>query len=72
MYRTRSYHHIQEIQKFNLPDYRPRMDRFRQAVNKVRKIQRLKQTRGFAFSQNDTDQTKLIRLYDTTQQKPSG
>ncbi|KAG0190932.1 hypothetical protein DFQ28_001233 [Apophysomyces sp. BC1034] len=72
MYRTRSYHHIQEIQKFNLPDYRPRMDRFRQAVNKVRKIQRLKQTRGFAFSQNDTDQTKLIRLYDTTQQKPTG
>ncbi|KAI9302549.1 hypothetical protein BJ944DRAFT_167058 [Cunninghamella echinulata] len=72
MYRTRSYHYIQEIQKFNLPDYRPRMDRFRQAVNKVRKIQRLKQSRGFAFSQNDNDQGKIIRMYDTTQQKPTG
>ncbi|CAO3590835.1 unnamed protein product [Absidia cylindrospora] len=72
MYRTRSYHYIQEIQKFNLPDYRPRMDRFKRAVNKVRKIQRLKQSRGFAFAQNDTDQGKIIRMYDTTQQKPIG
>ena len=72
MYRTRGYHYIQEIQKLNLPDYRPRMDRFRQAVNKVRKIQRLKQSRGYAFSQSDTDQGKIIRMYDTTQQKPTG
>lgn len=72
MYRTKSYHYIQEIQKMDLPDYRPRMDRFRQAVNKVRKIQRLKQSRGYAFSQSDTDQTKIIRVYDTTQQKPTG
>ncbi|KAG0745957.1 hypothetical protein G6F16_005959 [Rhizopus arrhizus] len=72
MYRPQSYHYIQEIQKFNFPDYRPRMDRFRRAVNKVRKIQRLKQSRGFAFSQNENDQSRLIRLYDTTQQKPSG
>jgi len=66
------YHHVQEIQYYNLPDYRPRMDRFRQAVNKVRRIQRLKRNRGYAFSQNETDQTKIIRAYDTTVQKPSG
>ncbi|KAI8974999.1 hypothetical protein BDB01DRAFT_805666 [Pilobolus umbonatus] len=72
MYRTKSYHYIQEIQKLNLPDYRPRMDRFRQAVNKVKKIQRLKQSRGYAFSQNDFDQSRIIRVYDTTQQKPCG
>ncbi|KAI8081524.1 uncharacterized protein BX664DRAFT_268350 [Halteromyces radiatus] len=72
MYRAKSYHYVQEIQKLNLPDYRPRMDRFRTAVNKVRHVQRLKQSRGYAFSQNDTDQGKLIRMYDTTQQKPSG
>ncbi|KAI8979748.1 hypothetical protein BDF20DRAFT_906215 [Mycotypha africana] len=66
------YHHVQEIQFYNLPDYRPRMDRFRQAVNKVRRIQRLKRNRGYAFSQNETDQTKIIRAYDTTQQKPTG
>jgi phospholipid-transporting ATPase len=66
------YHYVQEIQYYNLPDYRPRMDRFRQAVNKVRRIQRLKRSRGYAFSQNETDQTKIIRAYDTTIQKPLG
>jgi phospholipid-transporting ATPase len=71
MYRTKSYHYIQEIQKYNLPDYRPRMDRFRQAVNKVRKIQRLKH-RGFAFSQNESNQSRIIRMYDTTVEKPLG
>ncbi|KAI7861361.1 hypothetical protein BDF14DRAFT_1904539 [Spinellus fusiger] len=72
MYRPMPYHFVQEIQKYNLPDYRPRMDRFRQAVNKVRRIQRLKRNRGYAFSQNESDQTKIIRVYDTTQQKPFG
>ncbi|KAI8373598.1 hypothetical protein EDC96DRAFT_438020 [Choanephora cucurbitarum] len=72
MYRPQSYHYIQEIQKYNIPDYRPRMDRFRRAVNKVRKIQRLKQSRGFAFTQNENDQSRIIRMYDTTQQKPMG
>ncbi|KAI7888342.1 uncharacterized protein EV154DRAFT_311790 [Mucor mucedo] len=66
------YHHVQEIQYYRLPDYRPRMDRFRQAVNKVRRIQRLKRSRGYAFSQNESDQTKIIRAYDTTVQKPTG
>jgi phospholipid-transporting ATPase len=72
MYRPKSYHYIQEMQKYDLPDYRPRMDRFRRAVNKVRKIQRLKKLRGFAFSQMENDQYKIIRLYDTTKQKPLG
>ncbi|KAI8138834.1 hypothetical protein BJV82DRAFT_279232 [Fennellomyces sp. T-0311] len=72
MYRPLPYHFVQEIQKYNLPDYRPRMDRFRQAVNKVRRIQRLKRNRGYAFSQTDSDQNKIIRAYDTTMQKPRG
>ncbi|RUP42794.1 hypothetical protein BC936DRAFT_138082 [Jimgerdemannia flammicorona] len=72
MYQPLSYHYVQEIQKFNIPDYRPRMDRFRQAVNKVRRIQRLKRNRGYAFSQNESGQNKIIRVYDTTQQKPLG
>ncbi|KAL1918098.1 uncharacterized protein VTP21DRAFT_3364 [Calcarisporiella thermophila] len=67
-----SYHFVQEIQKYNIPDYRPRMDRFRQAVSKVRRIQRLKRNRGYAFSQNDSGQTKIIRAYDTTMKKPRG
>ncbi|KAJ1659306.1 aminophospholipid translocase [Dispira simplex] len=72
MYLTRAYHIVQEIQKFNIPDYRPRMERFRKAVHKVRMIQRLRRTRGYAFSQTETGQAKLIRSYDTTRQKPRG
>ncbi|KAI8058138.1 hypothetical protein BDF22DRAFT_724944 [Syncephalis plumigaleata] len=72
MYYPRTYHYIQEIQKFNIPDYRPRMERFRKAVHKVRLIQRLKRNRGFAFSQSESGQAHLIRAYDTTMEKPRG
>ncbi|KFH67222.1 phospholipid-translocating ATPase [Podila verticillata NRRL 6337] len=68
----RTYHYVQEIQKLNIPDYRPRMERFRKAVHKVRNIQRLRRNRGFAFSQNESGTAHLIRAYDTTAQKPLG
>lgn len=71
-YRTKSYHIAQEIQKYSIPDYRPHADRFRKAVHKVRLIQRIRRTRGFAFSQSDSGQANLIRKYDTTQKKPTG
>jgi phospholipid-transporting ATPase len=38
----------------------------------VRAIQRVKQSRGYAFSQNESGQAGLIRSYDTTQRKPKG
>ncbi|KAI0244756.1 aminophospholipid translocase [Massospora cicadina] len=72
MWRPRSYHIVQEIQKFNIPDYRPRMERFRKAVHKVRMIQRMRKGRGYAFSQNEGGQTDVIRCYDTTRIKPQG
>ncbi|KAJ9049422.1 aminophospholipid translocase [Entomophthora muscae] len=72
MWRPRSYHIVQEIQKFNIPDYRPRMERFRKAVHKVRMIQRMRKGRGYAFSQNEGGQTDVIRSYDTTRIKPQG
>ncbi|KAF9360352.1 hypothetical protein BGX26_009704 [Mortierella sp. AD094] len=68
----RTYHYVQEIQKLNIPDYRPRMERFRKAVHKVRNIQRMRRNRGFAFSQNESGTARLIRAYDTTTQKPRG
>ncbi|KAI9206974.1 uncharacterized protein BJ171DRAFT_456836 [Polychytrium aggregatum] len=71
-YLCKSYHIVQEIQKFNIPDYRPRMEWFRKAVHKVRMVQRMKRTRGFAFSQSDSGQANLIRVYDTTRRKPKG
>lgn len=71
-YYPRSYHIAQEIQKYNIPDYRPRQEWFRKAVTKVRMIQRLKRTRGFAFSQSEAGQSNLIRAYDTTRSKPRG
>ncbi|KAJ2370861.1 aminophospholipid translocase [Coemansia sp. RSA 2610] len=72
MYFTKPYHIVQEIQKFNIPDYRPRMERFKKAVHKARLLQRLRRTRGYAFSQTEGGQEKVIRAYDTTMQKPSG
>ncbi|KAI9097375.1 hypothetical protein DFS34DRAFT_122083 [Phlyctochytrium arcticum] len=68
----RSYHIVQEIQRYNIPDYRPRMEFFRKAVTKIRQFQRVKRNRGFAFSQNESGQAALIRLYDTTRRKPRG
>ncbi|KAJ2887653.1 aminophospholipid translocase, partial [Coemansia asiatica] len=72
MYFAKAYHIVQEIQKFNIPDYRPRMERFKKAVHKARLLQRLRRTRGYAFSQNEGGQEKIIRAYDTTMQKPDG
>ncbi|KAI9355344.1 hypothetical protein DFJ73DRAFT_825210 [Zopfochytrium polystomum] len=71
-YLCRPYHIIQEIQKYNIPDYRPRMEWFRKQVHKVRQTQRLKRSRGYAFSQNESGQANLIRVYDTTRRKPQG
>nr|KAJ3420256.1 hypothetical protein HK105_005907 [Polyrhizophydium stewartii] len=71
-YAPQAYHIAQEIQKYNIPDYRPRMERFRKAVHKVRQIQRVKRAKGFAFSQNEGGQASLIRQYDTTRRKPIG
>ncbi|KAI2637396.1 hypothetical protein GGS21DRAFT_511376 [Xylaria nigripes] len=66
MYYPRSYHHIQEIQKYNIQDYRPRMEQFQKAIRKVRQVQRMRKQRGYAFSQADESQTRVINAYDTT------
>ena len=72
MFYPQDYHIVQEIQKFNIPDHRPRQEFFRKAVHKARALQRIKQSRGFAFSQNEGGQEDLIRSYDTTKRKPKG
>ncbi|CCM04383.1 uncharacterized protein FIBRA_06558 [Fibroporia radiculosa] len=77
-YRPESYHIAQEIQKYNIPDYRPRQEQFQKAIKKVRAVQRMRRNRGFAFSQTENaarqDQARLIRAYDTTRTgaRPSG
>lgn len=71
-YRPTSADVIQEVQKYNLQDYRPRMDQFQKAIRKVRAVQRMRRTRGFAFSQTEGEQARLIRQYDTTIRRPSG
>jgi len=73
-----SYHIAQELQKYNIPDYRPRQEQFQKAIKKVRAVQRMRRNRGFAFSQTETadqqDQARLIRAYDTSKShaRPSG
>ncbi|KAG8901247.1 hypothetical protein FRB99_005456 [Tulasnella sp. 403] len=77
-YHPASYHIAQELQKYNIPDYRPRQEQFQKAIKKVRAVQRMRKNRGFAFSQTEDagrqDQARIIRAYDTSQshQRPSG
>jgi len=77
-YRPAPYHIAQELQKYNIPDYRPRQEQFQKAIKKVRAVQRMRRNRGFAFSQTENagrqDQAKLIRAYDTSKSnsRPSG
>ncbi|KAF9049923.1 hypothetical protein BJ165DRAFT_1454911 [Panaeolus papilionaceus] len=77
-YMPSSYHIAQELQKYNIPDYRPRQEQFQKAIKKVRATQRMRRNRGFAFSQTENagkqDQAKLIRAYDTSKAgaRPSG
>lgn len=66
MYRPQTYHYVQEIQKYNIADYRPRMEQFQKTIRKVRQFQRNRRQRGFAFSQADEGQSKIIEAYDTT------
>ncbi|TFK80361.1 phospholipid-translocating P-type ATPase [Polyporus arcularius HHB13444] len=77
-YMPETYHIAQEIQKYNIPDYRPRQEQFQKAIKKVRAVQRMRRNRGFAFSQTENasrqDQERMIRAYDTskTGARPSG
>ncbi|PGG99918.1 hypothetical protein AJ80_09273 [Polytolypa hystricis UAMH7299] len=67
MYYPQSYHHVQEIQKYNVQDYRPRMEQFQKAIRKVRQVQRMRKQRGYAFSQADEGgQMRVVNAYDTT------
>lgn len=68
MYYPQAYHHVQEIQKYNVQDYRPRMEQFQKAIRKVRQVQRMRKQRGYAFSQADEggDQMRVVNAYDTT------
>lgn len=67
MYYPQPYHHVQEIQKYNVQDYRPRMEQFQKAIRKVRQVQRMRKQRGYAFSQADEGgQMRVVNAYDTT------
>jgi phospholipid-transporting ATPase len=69
MYRPVTYHHVQEIQKYNIQDYRPRMEQFQKAIRKVRQVQRMRKQRGYAFSQADESQNRVLQAYDTTRER---
>ncbi|KAK2750456.1 hypothetical protein FQN55_002055 [Onygenales sp. PD_40] len=70
MYYPQTYHHVQEIQKYNVQDYRPRMEQFQKAIRKVRQVQRMRKQRGYAFSQADEGgQMRVVNAYDTTRSR---
>ncbi|PKI85530.1 P-type phospholipid transporter [Malassezia vespertilionis] len=71
-YRPKDYHIVQEMQKYKLQDVYPRTDQFQKNIRKVRAVQRVRRSRGYAFSQTEGEQADLIRQYDTTKERPSG
>ena len=49
--------------------FRFSMEQFQKAIRKVRQVQRMRKQRGYAFSQGDEGQARLLQAYDTTQQR---
>jgi hypothetical protein len=46
-----------------------RMEQFQKAIRKVRQVQRMRKQRGYAFSQADESQTRVLQAYDTTRER---
>jgi len=46
-----------------------RMEQFQKAIRKVRQVQRMRKQRGYAFSQTDESQARVLQAYDTTQER---
>lgn len=46
-----------------------RMEQFQKAIRKVRQVQRMRKQRGYAFSQADESQTRILQAYDTTRER---
>jgi hypothetical protein len=42
------------------------MEQFQKAIRKVRQVQRMRKQRGYAFSQTDESQARVLQAYDTT------
>lgn len=45
------------------------MEQFQKAIRKVRQVQRMRKQRGYAFSQADESQTRVLNAYDTTRER---
>ncbi|KAI9568657.1 phospholipid-translocating P-type ATPase [Boletus coccyginus] len=74
----------QEVQKYNVLDYRPRQAQFQKAIKKAWAVQRMKRNPGFAFSRTEggaagdagdvgrLDQTGVMGVYGMAGVKPTG
>jgi phospholipid-transporting ATPase len=45
------------------------MEQFQKAIRKVRQVQRMRKQRGYAFSQADESQMRVLNKYDTTRER---
>lgn len=52
-----------------LTDCLHRMEQFQKAIRKVRQVQRMRKQRGYAFSQTDESQARVLQAYDTTRER---
>lgn len=64
MYVPEYYHYVQEVQKYNIPDRRPRDSQFQKAIRKVRQVSRMRKQRGFAYSAADEGAERVVRAYN--------
>ena len=53
----------------HLADNFNRMEQFQKAIRKVRQVQRMRKQRGYAFSQTDESQARVLQAYDTTRER---
>jgi phospholipid-transporting ATPase len=45
------------------------MEQFQKAIRKVRQVQRMRKQQGYAFSQTDESQARVLQAYDTTRER---
>lgn len=61
------YHHNHSLDASADPIFR--MEQFQKAIRKVRQVQRMRKQRGYAFSQADESQSRVLQAYDTTKHR---
>ena len=61
--------HTLEVNMEGNTNFFDSMEQFQKAIRKVRQVQRMRKQRGYAFSQTDESQARVLQAYDTTKER---